>query len=81
MSATISRRKKSVSVLLGTLMGAMCGVSTERLLANLIEGAKGPDLATYILAAVSICLVAVASIWIAARRIIRMDVVEILRAE
>ena len=69
------------TVLLGTLGGIVCGVRAGKLLGSLIEGAKGSDFQTYTLAAISICLVTTASIWLATRRIARMDVAEILRAE
>jgi predicted permease len=68
-------------VVIGTLGGIACAASTGRLIGSLIEGAKPFDVATYVLATVSICLVAAASIWVATRRIAHMDVVEILRAE
>ena len=69
------------TVVVGTLGGIACATSTERLLGSLIEGAKAFDVATYVLAAISMCLIAAASIWVATRRIAGMDVVEILRAE
>lgn len=69
------------TVVVGTLGGIACAASTGRLLGSLIEGAKAFDVATYVLATISICLVAAASIWVATRRIAHMDVVEILRAE
>jgi ABC-type antimicrobial peptide transport system permease subunit len=48
---------------------------------SLTEGAKSFDFEAYTLAAISICLVATASIWLATRRIARMDIADILRAE
>jgi putative ABC transport system permease protein len=69
------------TVVVGTLGGIACATSTGRLLGSLIEGAKAFDVATYVLATISVCLVAAASIWVATRRIASMDVVEILRAE
>ncbi len=74
-------RRGLSAVIIGTLGGMACATSTGRLLGSLIEGAKAFDVATYVLAAISICLVAAASIWVATRRIAHMDVVEILRAE
>ena len=68
-------------VALGTLTGIACAASTGKLLGSLIQGAKAFDLETYILAAIAICLIAAASIWTASRRIARLDVTEILRAE
>ncbi|HXR76867.1 MAG TPA: ABC transporter permease [Bryobacteraceae bacterium] len=69
------------TVVVGALGGIACAASTGKLLGGLIEGAKGFDVATYVLATIFICLVAAASIWVATRRIANMDVVEILRAE
>jgi putative ABC transport system permease protein len=74
-------RRGLATVIIGTLGGIACAASTGRLLSSLIEGAKAFDGPTYVLAAISICLVSSASIWVATRRIAHMDVVEILRAE
>jgi putative ABC transport system permease protein len=68
-------------VAIGVLCGIACTAATGKLLARLVIGATGFDIATYALAAVAICLIAAASIWIATRRISALDVVEILRAE
>jgi putative ABC transport system permease protein len=69
------------TVVVGSLVGITCAASTGRLLNSLIEGAKALDAATYLLAMISICLVTATSIWVATRRIAKMDVMEILRAE
>ncbi|HEX4228745.1 MAG TPA: ABC transporter permease [Bryobacteraceae bacterium] len=69
------------TVAVGTFGGMACAASTGKLLSGLIEGAKAIDVATYVLATISICLVAGVSIWVATRHIANMDVVEILRAE
>jgi ABC-type lipoprotein release transport system permease subunit len=69
------------TVVVGTLAGIASATSTGRLLGSLIEGAKAFDLATYVLATISICLVAAASIWAATRHVAKMDVAEILRTE
>ena len=74
-------RQGLATVVLGTLGGIACAASAGKLLGSLIEGAKALDVATYVVAAISICLVAACSIWVATRRISRMDVAEILRAE
>lgn len=74
-------REGLATVFLGSLGGIACAVSTGKLLGHLIEGATASDLGTCVLAALSICLVAGASIWVATRRIAGMDVAEILRAE
>jgi predicted permease len=74
-------RHGSAIVVVGSLGGIACAASTGRLLGSLIEGAKPFDAATYVLATISICLVAAASTWVATRSIANMDVVEILRAE
>jgi ABC-type antimicrobial peptide transport system permease subunit len=70
-----------VTVVSGSVCGVACAVGAGRLLTNLIEGAKGLDVETYVLMTIAICLVAAGSIWVATRRIAWMDVVEILRAE
>jgi purine-nucleoside phosphorylase len=49
--------------------------------AGLIKGAEAFKVLTYVLATISICVVAAASIWFATRRIAKRDVVEILHAE
>ena len=74
-------RRGLAIVIIGTFGGIACAASTGRLLGSLIEGARAFDVATYVLATISICLVAAASIWVATRRIAHLDVVEILRAE
>ena len=74
-------RQGLATVVSGTVAGIAGGASAGKLLGSLIEGAKAFDLVTYILATISICLVAAASIWVATRRIARVDLVEILRAE
>src|SRR5581483_2681240 len=68
-------------VISGAVCGVACSVGAGKLLGNLIEGAKGLDAGSYVLATISICLIAAASIWIATRRIALMDVMEILRTE
>jgi len=68
-------------VVFGIFSGIVCGAGAGKLLGSQIEGANGSDFQTYTLAAISICLVSTASIWLATRRIARMDVAEILRAE
>jgi putative ABC transport system permease protein len=69
------------TVVFGTFGGIICAASTGKLLNNLIEGARTLDFAAYVLATMSICLVATASIWVATRRIANLDVVEVLRAQ
>jgi putative ABC transport system permease protein len=69
------------TVLLGTVCGVGCAASAGQLLSSLMEGAKALDVTTYVLTAISICLIGAASIWVATRRIARVDVAEILRAE
>jgi predicted permease len=69
------------TVVFGTLGGVVGAASTGKLLGSLIEGAEAFNVATYVLATISICVVAAASIWFGTRRVAKMDVVEILRAE
>jgi ABC-type lipoprotein release transport system permease subunit len=68
-------------VVIGALSGIACAAATGKLLVRLVESATAFDVATYTVAAVAICLVAAASIWIATRRIAALDVMEVLRAE
>jgi ABC-type antimicrobial peptide transport system permease subunit len=70
-----------VSVLCGTLGGVLAAVLAGRLLESLVEGASALNPAAYLLAVPSTCLIAALSIWTATRRITRLDVMEILRAE
>jgi putative ABC transport system permease protein len=74
-------RQGLTTVVCGTLGGVACAAGTGKLLGSLIAGAKAVDVAAYILATIPICLVAALSIWVATRRIARIDVVEILRAD
>jgi putative ABC transport system permease protein len=74
-------RQGLVSVLIGTLAGAFGASLVGRLLEGLVEGASTIDPATYIFAVPSLCLVAALSIWIASRRISRLDIAGVLRAE
>lgn len=74
-------RQGLITVALGTLVGIACAASVGKLLGRLIEGARSFDVATYVLATISICLFAALSVWVATRRIARVDVAEILRAE
>lgn len=74
-------REGLATVVVGTLGGIACAASVGKLLGRLIEGATAFDIVTYVLATISICVVAAASIWVATRRIAGMNVVEILRAE
>ncbi len=69
------------TVVFGALVGIAGAASTGKLLGSLIEGAESSGVATYLLTTLSICVVAAASIWFATRRIAKMDVAEILRAE
>jgi predicted permease len=74
-------RQALVTVVFGSVCGVACAASAGKLLGSLVEGAKGLDVATYVLVMIAICLVAAGSIWVATRRIARLDVVEVLRAE
>jgi len=69
------------TVVLGTVAGIACAASAEKLLGSLIEGARAFDVGTYALISISICFVAASSIWVATRRIARMDVLEVLRSD
>ena len=69
------------TVVLGILGGTAGAASTGKLLGSVVEGAEAFDVRTCVLATMLICAVAAVSIWFATRRIAKMDVMEILRAE
>jgi ABC-type antimicrobial peptide transport system permease subunit len=69
------------TVVTGALCGILGAVFTGRLLQTLVEGAKGTNSSALLYAPLFICLIAALSIWTATRRIARLDVTEILRAE
>jgi putative ABC transport system permease protein len=69
------------TVLSGTLCGILGAAFVGRLLQNLVEGAQGANIPSFLSALVLICLLAALSTWTATRRIARLDVSEILRVE
>jgi putative ABC transport system permease protein len=70
-----------IPVVLGSLPGIMGAMLASRYLGSLIAGTKPVDLPISALAIGFVILVAATSIWIASRKISRLDVMEILRAE
>jgi len=74
-------RQGLTTVSCGIICGVGCAMGTGKLLGSLIEGAKALDAAAYVITTILICLSAAVSIWVATRRIARMDVVDILRAQ
>jgi putative ABC transport system permease protein len=65
----------------GAVPGIAGGVLSGRLLAHLVDGAKGADIATYAGTVVFIGWIAAMGIWVATRPVARLNIVEILRAE
>jgi putative ABC transport system permease protein len=74
-------RQGLLTVAAGAFFGIAGSVLTGRFLESLIAGAKSIDFTTFILATLFIILIASASIWVATRRIARLDILEILRIE
>jgi predicted permease len=70
-----------ITTVAGVVPGILGAVVSGRFLENLIEGAKPVTAAACSLSVLSIAVVAAAAIWVATRPIVRVDVVEILRAE
>lgn len=78
---TVLLRQGLVSVIIGAVGGLLGAVLIARLLESLVEGASTLGIASYLFAVPSVCTVAAISIWMATRRIKRLDISEILRAE
>lgn len=70
-----------IAVFLGLVCGAIVSTASGRFLASLFEGANSIGAAAFGVSAVLLYTVAALSIWLATRRIARMDVMEILRTE
>jgi predicted permease len=70
-----------MTVAFGALPGAVCAMITGRFLQSLIDGAPPVSLAVCGLAFLVIAATAASSIWIATRRIARLDIMDVLRAE
>jgi ABC-type antimicrobial peptide transport system permease subunit len=74
-------RQGLATVVFGITVGLAGAANAEKLLSSFVEGVRTLDLAAYSLATLSICVIAAASIWIATRRIARVDIAETLRNE
>jgi ABC-type antimicrobial peptide transport system permease subunit len=74
-------RRGVLTVAAGAFPGIACAALTGRLLERLIEGARPVDPATAAASILFILVTASISIWAATRRIARLDVIAILRAE
>jgi predicted permease len=68
-------------VAFGALPGAVCAMLTGRFIQSLIDGAPPVSLAVCGSAFLVIAATAASSIWIATRRIARLDIMDVLRAE
>ena len=74
-------RQGLATVVLGAIAGLAGAAGAGKLLGSFVEGVRSVDPAAYGLATLSISTVAAGSIWIASRRIARVDIAETLRAE
>lgn len=70
-----------ITVAAGAVTGIAGAVLTGRFLESLVTGAKPVGPVAFILSIFCVTAIASASIWIATRRIARLDVMEILRTE
>jgi hypothetical protein len=61
--------------------GVAVSMLAGRFLQNLVDGATAADAMTYATCAMSIVLVSTAGIWVATRPIVRLDIMDVLRAE
>jgi putative ABC transport system permease protein len=74
-------RQGLITVAAGATPGIAGAVLAGRFLASLIDGAKSVSAATCAASVLFITAIAALGIWIATRRIARLDIMEILRAE
>ena len=70
-----------IPVAAGAIPGLAGVILGSRLLDGLVEGAQSADTATYAISITVVALIAAAGIWVATRRVIRLEIMEILRAE
>jgi putative ABC transport system permease protein len=74
-------RQGLATVTLGAIPGAVCAILTGRFMQSLIDGAPPVSLAVCGSAILVIAATAAFSIWIATRRVARLDIMDVLRAE
>jgi putative ABC transport system permease protein len=65
----------------GAVPGIAGAVLSGRLLAHLVDGAKGADASSYAATVLFIAWIAAMGIWVATRPVARLNIVEILRTE
>jgi ABC-type antimicrobial peptide transport system permease subunit len=70
-----------ITVAVGAVTGIAGAILTERFLESLVIGARPIGPTAFVLSISCVTAIASASIWIATRRIARLDVMEILRTE
>lgn len=70
-----------MTVAFGALAGAACAMLTGHFIQSLIDGAQPVSLTVCGLAFLVIAATAASSIWIATRRVARLDIMDVLRAE
>ena len=74
-------RQGLITIGVGAAPGIAGAVLSGRLLAHLVDGAKGADASTYAATVLFIAWVAAMGIWVATRPVARLNIVEILRTE
>jgi putative ABC transport system permease protein len=74
-------RQGLVTIAAGTIPGIVGAILVGRYLESLVEGAKSVGATTCAASVLFIVLIAAAGIWTATRPVVRLDIMEILRAE
>jgi len=68
-------------IVAGIIPGIAGAILSSRLLESIVEGAKSVNGATCAAAVSLILLIAALGVWVATRPIVRLEIIEILRAE
>jgi putative ABC transport system permease protein len=74
-------RQSMLPVVVGMVAGVCGAMSLDRLLQTMVGAVKGIDVLTCAMAALVLALVAGIAVWSATQRILRLDPLEVLRAE
>jgi len=70
-----------MTVAVGAIPGALCAMLTGRFIQSLIDGAPPVSVAVCVSALFVIAVTAASSNWMATRRVARLDIMDVLRAE
>jgi putative ABC transport system permease protein len=87
MGATPARLRLSlvrsglIPIAAGAIPGIAGAVLSGRLLLSLVDGAKPVNAVAYVAAVLGMALIATVGIWVAARPVVRLDIMKILRTE